>query len=97
MELERTVGKETQTARAYVHSPELPPHPGPAWTRFVCISDTHSRTRYDLPPGDVLLHAGDLSSWGYPAQLKTTLDWIVGLNYPTKMWVLKYFHCVNVE
>jgi hypothetical protein len=42
----------------------VPPHPGPEWTRFVLISDTHSRTQYPVPEGDVLIHAGDLSSWG---------------------------------
>lgn len=83
MEFGRSV--HTETARTYIHSPDLPPHPGPEWTRFVCISDTHSRTHYILPPGDVLLHAGDLSSWGYPEQLKKTLDWVERLDYPMKM------------
>ncbi|KAF5372938.1 hypothetical protein D9758_001709 [Tetrapyrgos nigripes] len=82
----------------------LPPHPGTeaeGWTRFVCISDTHSFTAQDLfgtegsfntrlgrerlnlegivgqiPPGDILLHAGDLSSWGHLPQLRKTVDWI---------------------
>ncbi|VDC06699.1 unnamed protein product [Peniophora sp. CBMAI 1063] len=54
-----------------------PPHPGPRWTRFVCISDTHSRTSYPLPPGDVLLHAGDLSSHGRPSHLTKTLEWLL--------------------
>ena len=63
-----------------------PPHPGPAWTRFICISDTHSRT-LDIPPGDALLHAGDLSSWGYVPQLETTVEWLAGLPHPIKMYV----------
>ncbi|KAF9452850.1 Metallo-dependent phosphatase [Macrolepiota fuliginosa MF-IS2] len=75
----------TESACAYAHSPGVPPHPGPEWTRFICISDNHSRTQCDLPPGDVLLHAGDLSSWGYPAQVMKTLDWIKSLDYPTKI------------
>ncbi len=33
--------------------------------RFVCISDTHSMLdAVDIPPGDVLVHAGDLSKIG---------------------------------
>lgn len=32
-------------------------------TRFVCISDTHNCT-VKLPPGDVLIHAGDLTNQG---------------------------------
>jgi hypothetical protein len=31
-----------------------------SWTRFVCISDTHCNT-FEVPEGDVLLHAGDLT------------------------------------
>ncbi|TEB15291.1 hypothetical protein FA13DRAFT_1747593 [Coprinellus micaceus] len=45
------------------------PHPGQGWTRFVCISDTHSHFP-EIPLGDVLFHAGDMSSWGYPAQIQ---------------------------
>ncbi|KAF5358489.1 hypothetical protein D9756_001739 [Leucocoprinus leucothites] len=77
----------TETACAYVYSSEgsVPPHPGPEWTRFVCVSDNHSRTLYDMPAGDVLLHSGDLSSWGYPQQVMVTLDWIKSLDYPTKI------------
>ena len=42
-------------------SPSLPGH-----TRFVCISDTHSKTdSLKVPAGDVLLHAGDFSNIGH--------------------------------
>ncbi|KAJ3536926.1 hypothetical protein NMY22_g5814 [Coprinellus aureogranulatus] len=60
------------------------PHPGNDWTRFVCISDTHSRFP-DVPAGDVLLHAGDLSSWGYPAQVQQVFDWLMDLPHPVKI------------
>ncbi|KAI0306752.1 Metallo-dependent phosphatase-like protein [Multifurca ochricompacta] len=63
---------------------DVPPHPGQGWTRFVCVSDTHSQT-FPLPPGDVLIHAGDLSSWGSPKQLKVTVDWLLSLPHPTKI------------
>ncbi|KAF9234760.1 Metallo-dependent phosphatase [Melanogaster broomeanus] len=65
---------------------EVPPHPGPGWTRFVCISDTHSR-RYRVPSGDVLLHAGDLSSWGSFPQLTTTVEWLKTLDHPVKILI----------
>ncbi|ESK94729.1 hypothetical protein Moror_14224 [Moniliophthora roreri MCA 2997] len=55
-----------------------PSHPGEGWTRFVCISDTHSEC-YPIPRGDVLLHAGDLSSWGQADQLEKTVNWIASL------------------
>jgi hypothetical protein len=63
-----------------------PVHPGPGWCRFVCISDTHSK-KFKLPPGDVLLHSGDLSAGGYLANLKKTIDWLKTLDHPQKVSV----------
>lgn len=63
---------------------DLPPHPGSDWTRFVCISDTHSR-KFDVPLGDILLHAGDLSSWGTYNQLNKTMEWLKQLPHELKM------------
>lgn len=73
-------------ARAFANYEQaLPPaHPGSGWTRFVCISDTHSRI-FPVPDGDVLLHAGDLSSWGHPEQVEGTLTWLRSLEHPTKI------------
>jgi len=46
--------------------------------RFVCISDTHGRTMSQpLPPGDVLLHAGDFSNTGRPQELTSFRDWLM--------------------
>lgn len=74
--------------RVFVHlvtpEREVPPHPGLGWTRFVCISDTHSDI-FRVPFGDVLLHAGDLSSYGSIPQLSRTIDWLVSLQHPIKM------------
>ena len=55
----------TQTENAVVHvtydPQELPAKPaGSEWTRFVCISDSHCAI-FPLPPGDVLIHAGDMT------------------------------------
>ncbi|KAL0947319.1 hypothetical protein HGRIS_013438 [Hohenbuehelia grisea] len=75
----------------------VPPHPGPGWTRFVCISDTHSR-RFAVPPGDVLLHAGDLSSWGLVSQLKQTIDWLKRLDHPIKVIIAgNHDLCLDAE
>ncbi|KAG9006752.1 hypothetical protein FRB90_009762 [Tulasnella sp. 427] len=50
-----------------------PPRPdGDEWTRFVCISDTHGKS-FPVPPGDVLLHAGDLTPWGKAKELRRTM------------------------
>jgi hypothetical protein len=75
-----------QTSTARVYTEDIPVHPGDEWTRFVCISDTHSR-KFRIPPGDVLLHAGDLSSWGEFDQLDGTIQWLKSLNHPTKMYL----------
>ncbi|KAL1683543.1 Metallo-dependent phosphatase-like protein [Schizophyllum commune] len=61
----------------------LPPKED-GWTRFVCISDTHSKKYSYIPPGDVLLHAGDLSSQGLPHRLQKTLDWLGELPHSVK-------------
>ncbi|KAI9065476.1 Metallo-dependent phosphatase [Trametes sanguinea] len=64
----------------------LPKHPGVGWTRFVCISDTHSHI-FHVPPGDVLLHAGDLSRFGTLKDLEVTLNWLKGLPHPAKYFI----------
>ena len=61
-----------------------PKHPGLGWTRFICISDTHSM-RFHVPDGDVLLHAGDLTRHGTLKDLEGTLDWLKELPHPTKL------------
>jgi predicted phosphodiesterase len=43
----------------------------------VCISDTHN-TNPLLPPGDILLHAGDLSQYGLFDEVQKQLDWLNG-------------------
>ncbi|RDB16571.1 Metallophosphoesterase domain-containing protein 1 [Hypsizygus marmoreus] len=76
------------TPTAIVHTEydptTLDPVPSPAWTRFVCISDTHARS-FDVPPGDVLLHSGDLTSRGTVAEFRKTVDWLCGLPHKVKI------------
>ncbi|KAL2438877.1 hypothetical protein ABEF95_014638 [Exophiala dermatitidis] len=43
--------------------------------RIVCISDTHNQTP-KLPPGDILIHAGDLTNQGAFSELQKTVDWL---------------------
>lgn len=61
-----------------------PPHPGKGFTRFVCVSDTHGSTP-QLPPGDVFIHAGDLSVYGREKSFETTTKWIKSLPRPIKL------------
>lgn len=43
--------------------------------RVVCISDTHN-TRPELPPGDILIHAGDLTENGSFDEIQRELGWL---------------------
>ncbi|KAI9171062.1 putative rhamnogalacturonate lyase C [Paramyrothecium foliicola] len=54
--------------------PFRPPRDKPA-IRVVCISDTHDRT-VDIPSGDILIHAGDLTNSGTAADIQKQLDWL---------------------
>jgi hypothetical protein len=72
--------------------PESIPHPPPRTrkTRFVCISDTHNASApssFQLPRGDVLLHAGDLSNQGSISELRKTLQWIEDADFEAKIIV----------
>jgi predicted phosphohydrolase len=54
--------------------------------RFVCVSDTHLTTDgVELPPGDVLLHAGDLTRRGRPAEIEAAGSWLASLPYAHKV------------
>ncbi|MEE6477552.1 hypothetical protein FKM82_011548 [Ascaphus truei] len=58
----------------------------PGYTRFVCISDTHSRTDLlQMPYGDVLIHAGDFTELGLPSEVKKFNDWLGSLPYEYKV------------
>jgi predicted phosphohydrolase len=53
---------------------------------LVCVSDTHGRHReLAVPPGDVLLFAGDLSNHGQPADVSDFDDWLGSLPHPHKV------------
>ena len=69
----------------------LPPRPSDEWTRFVCISDTHSRTFNNVPDGAVLLHAGDLTNTGTVKDFQKTMEWLYNLPHKIKMSVLFIF------
>ncbi|KAM7164348.1 metallophosphoesterase MPPED2 isoform 2-T2 [Macrochelys suwanniensis] len=55
-------------------------------TRFVCVSDTHSRTDgIQMPYGDILLHTGDFTELGLPSEVKKFNDWLGSLPYEYKI------------
>ncbi|KAM3070415.1 hypothetical protein ACMFMG_010242 [Clarireedia jacksonii] len=67
-----------------------PPPPRMRKTRFVCISDTHNATApssFQLPLGDVLIHAGDLTNQGSYSELRKTIKWIEDADFEAKIIV----------
>lgn len=56
--------------------------------RAVCISDTHGQhLDLRLPEGDVLVHAGDLTSRGTLEESADFLDWFSSQNYTHKILI----------
>ncbi|KAK0197529.1 Metallo-dependent phosphatase-like protein [Armillaria mellea] len=76
----------SDSARVYFLPGHIPPKPGEGWTRFVCISDTHSK-EYPLPDGDVLLYAGDLTMWGTVKELHDAMNWLNSQPHHTKLCI----------
>lgn len=59
-------------------------------TRITLISDTHTKHNQitkDLPGGDIIIHAGDISSMGYQHELKSFFDWYKTLPYEHKVFI----------
>jgi hypothetical protein len=63
--------------------PFRPPRDKPA-VRVVCISDTHDQT-VRVPPGDILIHAGDLTDSGTAEDVQKQLDWLKGQPHQVKI------------
>lgn len=64
----------------------MPSHAVRRKTRFVCISDTHNNTP-KLPPGDVLIHAGDLTNQGSYDELERSVAWLEKAPFEAKIVV----------
>ena len=59
--------------------------------KITFISDTHNKHNLitdDLPGGDLLIHAGDISSMGYEHEIKSFCKWFDNIdNYKTKVFI----------
>lgn len=56
--------------------------------RVVCMSDTHSTThrmKYEIPFGDIFIHAGDFTSCGEMEEVKNFNDWLGQLPHKYKI------------
>ncbi|KAB2911322.1 MAG: metallophosphoesterase [Dechloromonas sp.] len=56
--------------------------------RVVCISDTHAHhAGLTVPDGELLIHAGDLSEQGHPAEVVDFLRWFSRQPHPYKVFI----------
>ncbi|KAI0363463.1 Metallo-dependent phosphatase [Pilatotrama ljubarskyi] len=57
--------------------------------RIVCVADTHNlHARLPrLPPGDILIHAGDLTDRGTEKELRGALNWLRATRYKHKVFI----------
>ncbi|KAF2473057.1 Metallo-dependent phosphatase [Lindgomyces ingoldianus] len=55
------------------------PTPSDPPIRVVCISDTHEKFPENVPSGDVLIHAGDMTNDGSVASIQKQVDWLSSL------------------
>lgn len=76
-------GKHKEITAMNIHLPILEDK-----LRFVCLSDTHSKLKpkdeksdYFIPPGDILLHAGDFTMKGGALEIETFNEYLGGYMY----------------
>ncbi len=55
---------------------------------MVCISDTHGdHADVDLPAGDILIHAGDVTANGTEDEFARFLDWFSGQSFTHRVFI----------
>jgi predicted phosphodiesterase len=62
-----------------INSLRTTPQPSQNPIRIVCISDTHTQIPEDVPNGDILIHAGDMTNEGSIEEIQRQIDWLAGL------------------
>ena len=56
--------------------------------KIVCISDTHGHhEKLKLPEGDLIIHAGDISSRGLRSEISGFLSWFDALDFKYKIFI----------
>ncbi len=56
--------------------------------KVVVISDTHAKhAEIELPPGDIIIHAGDMSRMGREKEVTDFLNWFAALPYTYKIFI----------
>lgn len=73
----REISKTQKMLKLNVKIPLKPVEPDKV--RFVCMSDTHSLIRnliFDVPDGDVFIHAGDFTKCGQKEEVIQFNNWL---------------------
>lgn len=73
----KELSKSQKTLKLNVKIPSNPVDPNKV--RFVCMSDTHSLIRnvmFDIPDGDVFIHAGDFTKCGQKDEVIHFNNWL---------------------
>ena len=56
--------------------------------KIVIISDTHGlHNELELPKGDILIHAGDITEYGTKEEVLNFLNWYSALDYSAKIFI----------
>lgn len=55
--------------------------------RIICISDTHLRHNFEVPDGDLLIHAGDATISGTPSELIKFNAWFSAQTHKHKILI----------
>lgn len=55
--------------------------------KIVLISDTHSNHNFRIPEGDILIHAGDVSSRGTKAEIDVFIKWFQSQPHKNKIFI----------
>ncbi|KAK6500880.1 hypothetical protein TWF506_003641 [Arthrobotrys conoides] len=61
--------------------------------KVVCISDTHNNEFEDIPDGDILVHAGDITENGTLKELQKSFDWLDSLPHKYKVVIAGNHDC----
>lgn len=77
----RFITQTLYTTILYFRGPALIKNPSSPPIRLVCISDTHTHKPTLLPPGDALIHSGDLTNNGTFLEIQDQIDWLSSLPY----------------
>ncbi len=56
--------------------------------KLICISDTHNKhSQIDIPDGDILIHAGDITAGGTKREVVDFLDWFASQPHQYKIFI----------